>query len=58
MIGEKTIKDIVERIKENSEKVRYGTVSVSLKIHEGNVAVISHETIETTKQKEIIHDDN
>jgi len=56
MIKETTIKNIIERIKDNSAKVRYGTVSVSLKIHDGNVSVISHETIEITKEKESVNE--
>jgi hypothetical protein len=56
MIGEKVLKEISLRIKENSEKVRYGTVSVSVKIHEGHAVVISHEITETTKHKEVIHE--
>lgn len=56
MIEEKVLKEISLRIKENSEKVRYGTISVSVKIHEGNAVVISHEITETTKYKEVIHE--
>ena len=55
MIGEKVLKEISIRIKEDSEKVRYGTVSVSVKIHEGNAVAVSYETTETIKHKEIIH---
>ena len=58
MIDEKRIKEISEQIKENSTKVRFGLVSVALKIHEGNVVAVSHETTETIKQKEIIYDNN
>jgi hypothetical protein len=58
MIDEKRIKEISERIKENTTKVRFGIVSVALKIHEGNVVAVSHETTETVKHKEIIHDGN
>jgi hypothetical protein len=56
MIKEKVINEISERIKENSTKVRFGIVSVVLKIHEGNVVAVSHETTETIKQKEVIYD--
>jgi hypothetical protein len=58
MIRDKVINEISERIKENSTKVRFGIVSVAIKIHEGNVVAVSHETTETIKQKEIIHNEN
>ncbi|MDR0286210.1 MAG: hypothetical protein LBI03_00640 [Clostridiales bacterium] len=58
MIDEKHIKEISERIKDNSNKIRYGLISVSLKFHEGNLVAISHEVTETTKQKEIIYGHN
>ena len=38
----------------NAQKLRYGTASVSLKIHEGAIVAVSHETTEITKEKEII----
>jgi hypothetical protein len=38
----------------NAEKLRYGTASVSLKIHEGTIVAVSHETTEITKEKEAI----
>ena len=38
----------------NAEKLHYGTASVSLKIHEGAIVAVSHETTEITKEKEII----
>ena len=56
MLDEKLMQDISERIKDNSRKIRYGLVSVSLKFHEGNLVAISHEATETTKQKEIIYE--
>jgi len=38
----------------NAEKLHYGTASVSLKIHEGAIVAVSHETVEITKEKEKI----
>jgi hypothetical protein len=58
MIGEETIREIPNRIKENLTKVRFGFVSVVLKIHEGNVVTVSHEASETIKHKEVIHEYN
>ena len=45
---------ITSQLIANAEKLRYGTASVSLKIHEGIIKVVSHETVEITKEKEII----
>ena len=56
MIGEETIKEISDGIKDNSKKIRYGFVSVSLQFHEGNLVAISHERTETLKHKKVVHD--
>jgi len=45
---------ITSQLIANAERLRYGTASVSLKIHEGVIKVVSHETIEITKEKEVI----
>jgi len=42
---------IVTHLIANAEKLRYGTASVSLKIHEGTIVAVSHETTEITKEK-------
>jgi len=38
----------------NAEKLRYGTASVSLKVHEGTIVSVAHETVEITKEKETV----
>lgn len=58
MIEEKIINEIVHRIRDYSSPIKFGTVSVSLKFHEGNCVAISHEITETTKHKELIYGDN
>jgi hypothetical protein len=40
---------IIDRLIEDAKRLRYGTVSVVLKIHEGNVVAVSHEITETTR---------
>ena len=43
---------IVERLCENVSKIRYGSVSATLKIHGGRVVDITHSTTETTREQE------
>ena len=38
----------------NAKKLHYGTASITLKIHEGAIVAVSHETVEVTKEKEAI----
>jgi len=40
----------------NAEKLRFGTASVSLKVHEGTITAVSHETIEIVREKEILNE--
>jgi hypothetical protein len=56
MVGEKTLNEISRQIRDYSSKIKFGTISVSLKFHEGNCVAISHEVTETTKHKEKIHE--
>ena len=48
------VNTITSHLIANAEKLHYGTASVSLKVHEGAIVAVSHETIEVTKEKEII----
>jgi hypothetical protein len=50
--GEQHIIKIAERICENVEKVRYGFVSATLKIHNGRVIDVIHSTTENTREQE------
>jgi hypothetical protein len=43
---------IAERICENATKIRYGSVSATLKIHNGRVIDVTHSTTESTREKE------
>jgi len=42
--------NITERLCENATKIRYGSVSVTLKIHDGRVVSIIHTTTENTRE--------
>ena len=37
---------LIERLAQNIAKIRYGTVSVTLKIHDGRVVDITHSVTE------------
>jgi hypothetical protein len=41
---------IVERLTENAAGIRYGTVAVALRIHDGRVVDVTHTTTESTKE--------
>jgi hypothetical protein len=41
---------------ENAGRLKFGTVSVTLKIHENRVVSISHETMECQREKEVIYE--
>jgi hypothetical protein len=44
--------NIAERICENASKIRYGSVSATLKIHDGRVVDVTHSTTENTREQE------
>ena len=48
------INAITSHLIANAEKLHYGTASITLKIHEGAIVAVSHETVEVTKEKEAI----
>lgn len=50
--GRQNIINIAERICENASKIRYGSVNVTLKIHDGRVIDVTHSTTESTREKE------
>ena len=43
---------IAERIFENVEKIRYGSVSATLKIHNGRIIDVIHSTTESKREQE------
>ena len=45
------ITNIAERLCENAAKIRYGSVSAILKIHDGRVVDITHSTTESKREK-------
>jgi len=47
----KTIINIAERLNENAHKIRYGSVSATLKIHNGRVIDVTHSTTESTREQ-------
>ena len=51
---ENLMKDITEKLIENMSKVKFGVITLTLKIHESNVVSISHEITEKTIQKQEI----
>ncbi|ULQ60684.1 DUF2292 domain-containing protein [Brucepastera parasyntrophica] len=44
--------NIAERLCENAAKIRYGSVSATLKIHNGRVVDITHSITENTREQE------
>jgi len=46
------IANIAERLCENAAKIRYGSVSATLKIHDGRVVDITHSTTESKREQE------
>ncbi|MDR2923491.1 MAG: DUF2292 domain-containing protein [Treponema sp.] len=46
------ITNIAERIWENAVKIRYGSVSATLKIHDGRVVDVTHSTTESTREQQ------
>jgi hypothetical protein len=50
--GEQHIIKIAERICENAAKIRYGSSSVTLNIHNGRVVDVTYSTTENTREQE------
>jgi hypothetical protein len=46
------IASIAKRLCENATKIRYGSVSTTLKIHDGRVVDVTHSTTENTREQE------
>ena len=44
--------NITERLCENIGKIRYGSVSATLRIHNGRVIDVTHSTTESTREQE------
>ena len=49
---EQKIITIVERIIENAAKIRYGSVSATLTIHDGRVIAVTYSATESTREQE------
>ena len=47
--------NISERLCENASKIRYGSVSATLKIHNGRVVDVTHSTTENTRENREIN---
>jgi len=43
--------DMVARLMSNAAGVRFGTASVSVKLHEGNVVEVAYSTTENTRER-------
>ena len=50
--AEQHIINIAERLCENAAKIRYGSVSATLNIHNGRVIDVTHSTTESKREKE------
>jgi hypothetical protein len=46
------VETVTDRLFENVLKVRYGSASVTLQIHEGRITTISYSTTENTRERE------
>jgi hypothetical protein len=44
--------EIAERLLANAGKLRYGTVTVSAKLHDGRLVEVAYSTTENTREKE------
>jgi hypothetical protein len=44
--------NIAERLCENATKIRYGSVSATLRIHNGRVVDVTHSTTESKREQE------
>jgi len=49
---EQKITKIAERLCENATKIRYGSVSATLRIHDGRVLDVTHSMTENTREQE------
>jgi hypothetical protein len=49
--AKQNIISIAERLCENAKKIHYGSVSATLKIHNGRVIDVTHSTTESTREK-------
>jgi hypothetical protein len=47
---------IVARLLNNATGLRYGSVSVSAKLHDGRVVEVSYSTMENTREREAEND--
>jgi hypothetical protein len=50
--GKQKIIKIAEHLYEDAAKIRYGSVSATLKIHDGRVVDVTHSRTESTREKE------
>jgi len=48
---EQKIINIAGRLCENATKIRYGSVSATLTIHDGRVVTVTHSTTESKREK-------
>jgi hypothetical protein len=44
--------EIAERLLANADKLRYGTVTVSAKLHDGRLVEVAYSTTENTRERE------
>jgi len=49
---EQKIINIAGRLCENATKIRYGSVSATLTIHDGRVVDVTHSTTESTREQQ------
>jgi hypothetical protein len=53
------VQDIVGRLLTNAAGLRYGTVSVTAKLHDGRVVEVAYSTTENTREpKDVKNTDN
>jgi hypothetical protein len=57
-MNEKKTEKIVGRMLANADGLRYGTVSVTAKLHDGRVVSVSYTTTEQTKEQVTDTDEN
>ena len=50
--AKENIISIAERLCENAAKIRYGSVSTTLNIHNGRVVDVTHSTTESRREQE------
>jgi hypothetical protein len=55
---EQLIHDVAVRLFENAGKLKYGTASATLTVHEGRVVSMSYEMKETLREREEVSNDN